>query len=280
MTLPAHVQVWPGHGSGSACGKALGAVPSTTVGYERLFAWWSPFLSEGDLEGFSQELLSGQPDVPSYFSRMKRQNRDGPAPVPTHALPELEPAALGGKLLIDTRPREAYHHGSLPNALSLSAGKNFETWAGWLIDPESRAPVWCCWLETGPRRKGCANGSGGSVSTTLPVMSRAWERCLYRRTHLLSPREFDALDDKFVLDVRTKAEYEEGHIPGATLIHAGRLPGQLAELPRDVPIVVHCQSGMRSVGAASLLRAHGFKNVLELAGGYPNWLRSQTVETG
>lgn len=275
LTLPDYVQIWPGHGSGSACGKALGAVPSTTVGYERSFAWWSTFVLNGDAAGFTRELLSGQPDVPSYFSRMKRQNKNGPASVPTHELPELEPTALTGNLLLDTRPRETYHHGSVPNAINLTRGKNFETWAGWLIDPEERPLVLLAadkieaqGLRERLWRVGVDNIVGYVTSLgTLPL----------QKNSPLSPHEFDALTDKFVLDVRTKAEYAAGHIPGATRIHAGRLPERLSELPQDAPIVVHCQSGMRSPAAASLLRAHGFGNVRELAGGYPNWLRAQTT---
>src|SRR5690606_5431836 len=79
VTLPDHVQVWPGHGAGSACGKALGAVASSTVGYEKLTAWWASFVERDDEAGFVAELLDGQPDAPAYFGRMKRQNRDGPA---------------------------------------------------------------------------------------------------------------------------------------------------------------------------------------------------------
>ncbi|MDN5856661.1 MAG: MBL fold metallo-hydrolase, partial [Actinomycetia bacterium] len=78
LTLPDHVQIFPGHGSGSACGKALGALPSTTVGYERRNAWWRPYLSTGDEQGFIDELLDGQPDAHAYFGRMKRQNKQGP----------------------------------------------------------------------------------------------------------------------------------------------------------------------------------------------------------
>lgn len=273
--LPDYVQVWPGHGSGSACGKALGAVESSTVGYERRFAWWSPYLQKGDAEGFTQELLSGQPDAPGYFGRMKRQNKEGPAFVPTELLPRLGPDDLEGKILIDTRSREAYHQGSLPGALNLSAGKNFETWAGWLIDPERETRPLVLLAENEPEaqalrerlwRVGLDNVAGYLTSLgNLPTEAAP----------PLSPAEFDALKDKFVLDVRTKAEYVTGHIPGATLIHAGRLPAHLADLPTDTPIVVHCQSGMRSVAAASLLRANGLKHVLELAGGYPNWLQAQ-----
>ncbi|HEU4492905.1 MAG TPA: MBL fold metallo-hydrolase, partial [Rubrobacteraceae bacterium] len=79
LTLPDYVQVWPGHGAGSACGKALGALPSSTVGYERLFSWWGDYVQRGDEESFVDALLEGQPDAPLYFGRMKRQNRSGPA---------------------------------------------------------------------------------------------------------------------------------------------------------------------------------------------------------
>ena len=67
LTLPDHVQVFPGHGAGSACGKALGAIPSTTVGYERLYAWWGPYLAADDEAGFVAELLDASP-TPSSTS--------------------------------------------------------------------------------------------------------------------------------------------------------------------------------------------------------------------
>lgn len=277
LALPDYVQVWPGHGSGSACGKSLGAVESSTVGYERHFAWWAPYLKNNDSEGFTQELLGGQPDVPAYFGRMKRQNKQGPAPVPNDALPQLEPSAVSGKLLIDTRSREAYQRGFLPESINLISSKTFETWAGWLIDPETETRPLVLLAADAPEaqalrerlwRVGIDNVVGyvttlGDVSTQAAIP--------------LPPATFDALGDKFVLDVRTKDEYEAGHIPKATQISAGKLPQRLSELPKDQPIVVHCQSGMRSPGAASLLRANGFKNVFELEGGYPNWQRAHNA---
>ena len=88
LTLPDYVQVHPAHGAGSACGKALGAIPSSTVGYERLYAWWGPYLAANDEQGFIDELLDGQPDAHAYFGRMKRENREGPA-----VMGERDPAA-------------------------------------------------------------------------------------------------------------------------------------------------------------------------------------------
>ena len=88
----------------------------------------------------------------------------------------------------------------------------------------------------------------------------------------LSVRPLSALElEAFVLDVRTQAEYQAGNFPRAVHIHAGQLYTQLERIPRDRRVLVHCQSGVRSVGAASLLRAHGFTDVLELEKGYPHW---------
>src|SRR5690606_41103160 len=107
--LPDHLQLCPGHGAGSACGKALGAVASSTVGYEKLTAWWRNYVATDDESGFTAELLAGQPDAPSYFGRMKRVNRDGPPLLGTRPpLVRLEPTSLAGKIkrdvmLIDTR---------------------------------------------------------------------------------------------------------------------------------------------------------------------------------
>ena len=91
MPLPDHVQVHPAHGAGSPCGKALGAVPSSTVGYEKAYAWWAPYVRNNDEQGFIDELLNGQPDAHAYFARMKKENRVGPALI---GYPAPEPAEL------------------------------------------------------------------------------------------------------------------------------------------------------------------------------------------
>src|SRR5690606_29372119 len=141
MVLPDHLQLWPGHGAGSACGKALGAVASSTVGYEKLPAWWRDYVPRDDEEGFVTELLSGQPDAPSYFGRMKRVNRDGPPVLgQRQPLARLEPAALAGRVnrdvvLIDTRGVRLQWEGSVPGALSIPGGDSFATYAGYVFDP-------------------------------------------------------------------------------------------------------------------------------------------------
>src|SRR5699024_6590603 len=146
LTLPDHVQVFPGHGAGSACGKAMGSVPSTTVGYERKYSWWGRYLADNAEQGFIDELLDGQPDAPAYVGRMKRQNRRGPAIMGARApLAELDAATVAAQLeadevaFVDTRFADQVHTGTVTRALNIPAGGSVATYAAWVVDPEKDA---------------------------------------------------------------------------------------------------------------------------------------------
>ncbi len=286
LNLPDYVQVWPGHGAGSSCGKALGAVPTSTVGYERLFAWWGRFVENDDEEGFVENLLADQPDAPVYFGRMKRQNKSGPALLGERPkLVEYEAETLKEGLdrdeviFVDTRAPGEFAKGAVPGSLNVTAGSNFASWASWVIDPEKDdRPIVV--LAGGAADASHLRDKLSYVGIDNVVgYITSLEGLEKEPIRTVSPDDLEKLEDPFVLDVRARSEYEAGHIPEAVQLHGGRVMWHLDELPEDRPIVTHCQTGARNAVVASALRSAGFDNVVELEGSYEGWkaANKQTV---
>jgi hydroxyacylglutathione hydrolase len=291
--LPDFVQIWPAHGAGSACGKSLGAVPQSTLGYEKLFNW---AFGIDDEEAFVQAVLAGQPEPPKYFAEMKRINRDGPPVLGGFHLPQrrrdedLAEVLRGGATVIDIRPAAEFANGHVPGTIGIPLNRSFNTWAGWLVpyDREfylfaASAGTEAC-LEEAIRDLafvGLDRVAGWFGQGALDLHGAAE---LLQTTPQMTPAElaerFDSGEVE-VLDVRGGGEWSAGHLPGVRNIPLGHLPDRIAELPRDRPIVLHCQSGGRSSIAASVLQAHGFDNVVNLKGGYRQWSEEgRQVERG
>lgn len=276
MALPDHLQLWPGHGAGSACGKTLGAVASSTVGYEKLTGWWRRYVSTGDEQGFTAELLAGQPDAPSYFGRMKRVNRDGPPLLGKRPpVPLLEPASLAGRVnrevvLVDTRGVRQQWEGSVPGALSIPGGASFATYAAYVIDPEldGRDIV----LLAADQQAAAAYRDRLSYVGIDNVSGyvTSFAGLDLRPARLVTPAELGA-ETVHLLDVRSRTEHVAGAVPGSSQIHAGQVLRRLDEVPRGGKLVLYCQGGGRAAAVAGLLRARGFGNVYELDGSYDGW---------
>ena len=282
--LPDYLQIWPGHGAGSACGKALGAIPSTTLGYEKLF---NPAFQHDDEDAFVSWLLDGQPEPPRYFAQMKRVNRQGPTLLGALAEPAqadraaLDAALRDGALVLDLRDRQAFAAAHVPGTLNIPADDNgFVTYAGWFVDynaplyfiaPADRAPA----ILDGLRSIGVDN-----VPTWFApdVVSGATESLPLIDAPSLAARL--PQNGIMVLDVRGKTEHHERRIAGARNIPLGYLPRHLDDLPRDRAIVTHCASGFRSQIAASLLRRHGFDQVMNLDAGTEAWAAALATEQG
>ncbi|MEN3000975.1 MAG: rhodanese-like domain-containing protein [Armatimonadota bacterium] len=279
LTLPDYLQIWPGHGAGSACGKALGALPATTLGYERRYAWWAKHLQAHDEERFVQEVLRDQPDAPTYFARMKQLNRDG-IPI-LGSLPQpplLTPDAFrqrmrDGAILVDTRDKFAFAGRHLPGAINIPAGKPFSTWAGWLLPPDKPLVLLALpsQIETLVRQLICVGLD--HIVGYIPTLE-GYAPAELEVVHQITASEAYTLwrsGKASLLDVRSASEYEAAHIPGALNIHAGRVLQNLAHIPRDQPVIVHCLSGDRSSIAISALMAHGYTNLFNLTGGILAW---------
>jgi hydroxyacylglutathione hydrolase len=278
--LPEHLQVWPGHGAGSACGKGLSAMPQSTVGYEIRYNW---AFGIADEDAFVAAVLSGQPDPPRYFREMKRINRDGPAPLRVDVRPdplpaaELDAALSRGEMVVDIRTAESFAAGHVPGTVNLPRNRSFATWAGWLLPYD--APFHLLGDAASVReaaRDLALIGLDDFAGWFGPEALDAWAaggRDLQRSRRLRAEELRDAqAGGAVVLDVRNQDEWDAGHLPGSRLVPLGRLPERLNEIPRRQPVVVHCQGGSRCAIAASLLEAAGFTNVSEFGPGFSGWL--------
>jgi hydroxyacylglutathione hydrolase len=289
LELPDYLQLWPGHGAGSACGKALGAVPQTTLGYERQFNAALQAASGGE-DAFAEHILSGQPEPPLYFARMKRENKAGPALI--SQLPEPPPLALadiarlvnGSDItVVDTRPRHVYMRGHLPGSILAPFDSTFPTVVGSYVMPEEEIVLISeeSNLEAAVRDL-IRIGLDRIAGYVTPDVLLAWGRAS-GALRMLKAIDFDEVDGRrhysnvLVLDVRRHDEYEAKHIHGAKNVPHVRLRNHLDELPRDKTILVHCQSGIRSAVAASYLHNRGFC-VAYVGDHFDNW-KERHLET-
>ena len=274
--LPPHIQVWPGHGAGSACGKALGSVPSSTVGYEKIRNW--AFRYENDEDGFVEYLLEGQPEPPKYFAMMKKLNKiERPllTEVPKHAkLSETEflKKYNDGIKVIDTRNKVEFAKGFIPGSINIQNNKTLSTWAGWLLNYDEDFVIVAAEEEMDEitrklMRIGLDRIAGFISDVNLPGIE-------LQKADVIDIEEFKTYlgkEEVQIVDVRGKTEYEEGHVEGAENVFVGTLPQNLDKISKERQVVIHCQSGDRSAIAYSVLRRNGFNNVKNYSGGMKEW---------
>jgi hydroxyacylglutathione hydrolase len=283
---PDYLQLWPGHGAGSACGKALGAMPQTTLGYEKLFNWG---LVEPDEKSFVKTVLEGQPDPPAYFATMKRINRDGrlsrPVTIPPRvSASDVTAAIRNGAVLVDTRHGTDFSGGHLETAINIPRNKSFLTYAGTVL-PYDQQLFFIAAADADSRAQ-LANDLAligiSSVSGVLPVDELDQLGKPSSALHVGSMSIGEVANDGStpILDVRSRAEYAEGHLAQAIHIPLGELASRMDEIPEG-DIVVHCQGGTRSIIAASILQRGGRRGVMNMPGGFAEWERSgHPVERG
>ena len=278
-TFPDYLQLWPGHGAGSACGKALGAVPQSTLGYERIVNWAFRIASENE---FVTAALEGQPEPPRYFGEMKRINRDGPRLLGAlQRPPRLDVARIAalvaaGAMVVDTRPAAEFAAGHLPGTINIPLNRAFTTWAGWLVPYAGD----CALLVDSARPEGIDEAVRDLAMIGLDRVAGYAEldrRATRDAVGVIHSFTVQQLAERMrqgavtVVDVRDHAEWQAGHLRGVANIPLGTLAQRIDEVPPTGAVVLHCQSGSRSAIAASLLQARGRSNVVDLEGGFAAW---------
>lgn len=277
LTLPDYVQVLPGHGAGSACGKALGAVPTTTVGYERAFSWWAPYLERDDLDGFIAELLSSQPDAHAYFGRMKVQNRQGPTILgELPKLVEYTPAQLkplldqDAKILVDTRHHTERYVTAVDGALSIPDASKAATHIAWAYNPDDEHRDLVIYAPDADAAAGYRDQFIRVGVDALTGYVTTLDGLLAEGVPVMTLDELAHQQPEVLVDMRNASEYDDGYIPGAQQLAASRVIWERDQLPKDTPIVAYCASGRRAAVGASALRRYGY-NVIELDGNFGTW---------
>lgn len=279
-TLPDYVQVWSAHGAGSACGKALGAVHSSTVGYEKIRNW--AFQYGEDEQGFTDYLLADQPEPPKYFAMMKhlnKVNRPLLVEVPKHpklSKEEFLSAYHKGLKVIDTRDKMIFAKGFLPNSLNIQGNNSFSTWMGWLLNYQEQFIL----IANDDQiedltRKLMRIGMDNMYGYISEVDDLGID---LQTADVIDIEEFKTYigkDHVQIVDVRGLTEFESGHVAGADHVFVGTLPDHLDKIDRNKQVVIHCQAGDRSSIAYSILRKNGFDDVKNYSGGMKEWLESK-----
>jgi hydroxyacylglutathione hydrolase len=275
--LPDYIQVWPGHGAGSACGKALGAVPSTTVGYEKIRNWALQY--KENKGGFVDYLLADQPEPPKYFAMMKKLNKVA-RPLLTEvpkleelSREELKAAIDKGIKLIDARNKADFAAGYIPGSINIQSNNAFATWAGWFLTYDEPFIILAAQdqlddLTRKLMRIGLDNIMGYVPSTDV-----------YRgdllTVKMMGYDDFKAqLNDSNtqIVDLRGVAEYNAGHIHDAENVFVGTILNNIDKISKDKKVIIHCQGGDRSSIAYSLLSKEGFTNITNYSPGMNEWL--------
>ncbi len=273
-SLADHLQVWPAHGAGSACGKGLGAIPSSTVGYEKLF---NPSLQYHDEQEFVDYILADQPETPFYFAVMKRVNKVGPELI--RNLPDVQtvpPVDLAkttrDQLVLDVRNSVSFAQGHVSASINVPSSSLVQ-WAGFFVDYNK--PLYLLTDSESIaidlrslRSIGIDNVQGYFDLKATDLTKNFTETYPSESPRALASRIEDG--SVLLLDVRAATEFNEGHIAGAEHRFLGKLLRELQQIDNTKPIVAQCLAGGRSAIAASILQKAGF-HVINMTGGYNAW---------
>ena len=282
LALPDASLVYPAHGAGSLCGKAIGRETVSTIGEQRRLNYALQPMSK---EAFVSLVTADQPAAPTYFTYDAQLNSRERQTLAEALARELKPLPLPGVLaaqrngaqVVDTRDPALFASAHLIGSLNVGLAGQYATWAGTVLDRERPIVLIAdpgAEVESAMRLgrigfdgvAGYMEGGFGAVAAQ-PSLIGTTERI----TPELAAERTSAAGAPIVLDVRTPGERAQKAIPGSLGIPLSELQGRMGELPKDQAILVHCAGGYRSSIAASLLKHAGFTSVSEIAGGIAAW---------
>ncbi|MGE5082634.1 MAG: MBL fold metallo-hydrolase [Acidobacteriota bacterium] len=280
MSLPDSVLVYPAHGAGSLCGKNMRSERSSTIGTERLTNYALQITSR---EEFIRQLTSNLPARPEYFAKDAEINRTGAAalsdlpPLGGLSPSELDGMLKAGEIALDVRPMDEFAAGHVPGSVNIALGGQFASWAATVLGLASH-PVLIA--ETDAQieeaRIRLARVGIEELDGYLAGGVAAWKQS-GQPLAIVAQIGAQELEQRLgagkvqVLDVRRQPEWDAGHVEGAAWWPLDNFRVSPPEIDHEVPLAVHCKGGYRSMIAASLLQRAGFRNVINLIGGFDAW---------
>lgn len=272
-TLPDDVIVYPAHGPGSACGKNIGKETFSTIGEQKKFNY---ALKEMSREEFIEKITDGIMPPPQYFFEDARINKTGYEPIENVMRDSTKPLTAAefkslvneGAVVLDTRKADDFEKGFIPGSVNIGLNGQFAVWVGTLIDINSKMVL--------------VTERGKEHETVLRLARVGYENVIgyldgpitsYGSLDTVRSIEADEVSAEIqkgaeVLDVRKHGEWNVSHFKGARFLPLTEFPGNLETLEKGEPYIVHCGGGYRSMVAISIMKNHGFKNLINVYGGF------------
>lgn len=273
-TLPDDVIVYPAHGPGSACGKNIGKETFSTIGEQKKFNY---ALKDMSREEFIKELTEGILPPPQYFFEDARINRMGYDPIELVMKENRKPLTLEsfkaevakGALMLDTRMPDDFEKGFVPGALNIGLNGQYAVWVGTLID--IKQPLVLI-TEVGKEDESILRLARVGYENVIGYLEggvAAWDAKLdVIKSITAEQMKAEVNSGLMVLDVRKPSEWNISHVKDAVFTPLAEMPGNLNSFDKAKPYLVHCGGGYRSMMAISLMKKHGFKNLMNIYGGF------------
>ncbi|MBX7093735.1 MAG: MBL fold metallo-hydrolase [Flavobacteriales bacterium] len=291
MPLSDDLIVYPNHGAGSACGKKMSKETTDTLGNQKK----TNYALRADMtrEEFMKELLTGLTTPPGYFPKNVLMNIKGYESLDTilergkKALNAIEFEVLAnetGALILDTRAPEIFAKGFIPNSMNIGLDGSFAMWVGELITDIKQEILLI--TEPGREEEAMIRLSRVGYDYTIGYLEGGFE------TWKKSGKEIDAVQrisakqleqnltkESILFDVRKKSEFDSEHVVDAKNVPLNVLMNNLSEFPKEKSFIIHCAGGYRSMIAASILKARGYDNFVDVEGGMTEILKTSIPRT-
>ena len=272
-TLSDETIVYPAHGPGSACGKNIGKETFSTIGEQKKFNY---ALQAKTREEFITQVTDGIVPPPQYFFEDARINKTGYDPIDGVLESNNKPLSLSqfksemkaGALILDTRAADEFEKGFIPESLNIGLNGQFAVWVGTLINIQQPLILIA---DEGKEHESVlrmARVGYENIKGYLDGGIRTWNEKLEKVNSITAKELKSSAMNGAILDVRKPGEWSISHLKEAKFVPLADMPSNLGEFDKNKSYVVHCGGGYRSMTAISLMKREGFKNLINVYGGF------------